>query len=69
MLDANLKAQLASYLQRMTGAVEITASLDDTQASKDMRALLQDIADASPGVSVTEVAISSSSPGSTVRLR
>ncbi|MDB5941164.1 MAG: ahpF [Ramlibacter sp.] len=54
MLDANLKAQLAAYLQRMPDAVEITASLDDTQASADMRALLKDISDASPKVKVTE---------------
>jgi len=54
MLDANLKAQLAAYLERMTQPVEIVASLDDTQASSDMQALLKDIADASPRVSVTE---------------
>lgn len=54
MLDANLKAQLAAYLERMTQPVEIAASLDDTKASADMRALLKDIADASPKVTVTE---------------
>ncbi len=54
MLDANLKAQLAAYLERMTQPVEIVASLDDTQASSDMQALLKDIADASPRVTVTE---------------
>jgi alkyl hydroperoxide reductase subunit F len=54
MLDANLKAQLAAYLERMTQPVEIVASLDDTKASAEMRALLKDIADASPRVSVTE---------------
>jgi alkyl hydroperoxide reductase subunit F len=54
MLDNNLKAQLAAYLQRMTHPVEITSSLDDTSGSADMRALLQDIAAASPLVTVTE---------------
>lgn len=54
MLDANLKAQLAAYLERMTQPVEIVASLDDTKASADMQALLRDIADASPKVKVTE---------------
>src|SRR5690349_23380402 len=54
MLDANLKAQLAAYLERMTQPVEIVASLDDSKASADMRALLKDIADASPRVLVTE---------------
>ena len=54
MLDANLKAQLAAYLERMTQPVEIAASLDDTPASGEMQALLKDIADASPKVTVTE---------------
>jgi NADH-dependent peroxiredoxin subunit F len=54
MLDATLKAQLASYLERMTQPVEIVASLDDGQASRDLQALLKDIADASPRVSVVE---------------
>ena len=54
MLDANLKAQLAAYLERITQPVEIVASLDETQASSDMQALLKDIAEASPRVTVTE---------------
>lgn len=54
MLDANLKAQLSSYLERMTQPVEIVASLDDTEASREMQALLKDIAEASPRVTVTE---------------
>ena len=54
MLDANMKAQLAAYLERMTQPVEIVATLDDTPASADMRALLKDIADASPRVTISE---------------
>ncbi|HEX2547202.1 MAG TPA: alkyl hydroperoxide reductase subunit F [Ramlibacter sp.] len=54
MLDPNLKAQLANYLERMTQPVEITAWLDDTQAAGEMRALLKDIGDASKLVTVTE---------------
>ncbi|HSV79606.1 MAG TPA: alkyl hydroperoxide reductase subunit F [Ramlibacter sp.] len=54
MLDANLKAQLAAYLERMTQPVEIVASLDDSQAARDMQALLKDIADASPRITITE---------------
>ena len=54
MRDANLKAQLAAYLERMTQPVEIVASLDDTQASRDMQALLKDITDASGRITVTE---------------
>ncbi len=54
MLDANLKAQLAAYLERMTQPVEIAVSLDGTKASADMQALLRDVADASARVTVTE---------------
>jgi alkyl hydroperoxide reductase subunit F len=54
MLDANLKAQLAAYLERMTQPVEIVAALDDTPASSQMQALLKDISEASPKVSITE---------------
>jgi alkyl hydroperoxide reductase subunit F len=54
MLDANLKAQLAAYLERMTQPVEIVASLDDTKASGEMQALLRDIAEASSKVSIVD---------------
>jgi len=43
MLDANLKAQLKAYLERVTLPFEITASLDDSAASREMHALLGDI--------------------------
>ncbi|MBA2963361.1 MULTISPECIES: alkyl hydroperoxide reductase subunit F [Ramlibacter] len=55
MLEASLKAQLASYLDRISQPVEITATLDDTPASADMRALLKDVADSSRLITVTEV--------------
>jgi len=54
MLEASLKAQLASYLERISQPVEIVASLDDSTDSADMRALLQDIAEASPLMKVSE---------------
>src|SRR4051812_13833358 len=54
MLDASLKAQLAAYLERISQPVEITAVLDDTQASRDMQALLRDVAESSPIVRVSE---------------
>ena len=43
MLDANLKAQLKSYLERVTQPIEIVASLDDGAKSQEMHALLQDV--------------------------
>ncbi|MFI4926116.1 MAG: alkyl hydroperoxide reductase subunit F [Burkholderiales bacterium] len=54
MLDANMKAQLAAYLERMTQPVEIVASLDDSPASAEMQALLKDIAEASARITLTE---------------
>ena len=43
MLDANLKAQLKAYLERVKLPFEITASLDDSAAAEEMHGLLQDI--------------------------
>ena len=44
MLDANLKRQLQAYLGRLTQPIEIVATLDESDASREMLALLQDIA-------------------------
>ena len=44
MLDANLKQQLQAYLGRLTQPIEIVASLDDSDASREMMELLRDIA-------------------------
>jgi alkyl hydroperoxide reductase subunit F len=44
MLDANLKSQLQAYLGRMTQPIEIVATLDDSDAARDMRDLLEDVA-------------------------
>ncbi len=43
MLDANLRAQLKAYLERVKLPFEITASLDDSAAAQEMHGLLQDI--------------------------
>jgi alkyl hydroperoxide reductase subunit F len=44
MLDANIKTQLAAYLERITQPIELIASLDDRAESQQMRELLDDIA-------------------------
>ncbi len=44
MLDANLKQQLQSYLERVTQPVEMVASLDDSDASREMLTLLEEVA-------------------------
>lgn len=43
MLDANLKTQLKAYLEKVTQPFEIVASLDDSDKSRELLALLQDI--------------------------
>ena len=54
MLDANTQAQLTTYMQRATQAIEIVASLDDSPASVQMQAFLKDVASSSPLIKVTE---------------
>src|ERR1700722_15706576 len=47
MLDGNLKTQLKAYLERISLPVEIVASLDDSEKSREMLELLTDIETAS----------------------
>jgi alkyl hydroperoxide reductase subunit F len=52
MLDDSLKTQLAAYLQRVTQPFEIIASLDESESSREMLDLLQDIAAMSDKISL-----------------
>ena len=54
MLDADLKAQLKGYLQRLTQPIELIASLDDSKGAQDMLELLRDVAGQSEQVSLVE---------------
>lgn len=54
MLDANLKAQLKSYLERVTKPIEIIASLDDGAKSQEMLALLKDVASLSTQITLLD---------------
>ncbi|HEY5806756.1 MAG TPA: alkyl hydroperoxide reductase subunit F [Povalibacter sp.] len=54
MLDANLRQQLQTYLERLTQPVELVAALDESDASLEMRDLLRDIATLSPLLSFEE---------------
>jgi len=54
MLDANLKGQLATYLERVSQAVELRASLDDSAKSQELRAFLEDIAGLSDKITLVE---------------
>lgn len=44
MLDDTLKTQLKAYLERVTQPFEIEASLSDSESSRELQLLLQDIA-------------------------
>ncbi len=51
MLDANLKAQLKAYLEKLTLPIELNASLDDGAKSAELAELLAEIAELSTKVS------------------
>ncbi len=44
MLDAGLKTQLQAYLEKVTQPIELVASLDDGEKSRELEALLHEIA-------------------------
>ena len=54
MLDDDLKAQLKAYLERITQPIELVASLDGSDTSREMLALLNDVAAQSTNVVVVE---------------
>lgn len=51
MLDADLKTQLQAYLEKVTQPIELVASLDDGDKSRELEALLQDVASLSDRIS------------------
>ena len=55
MLDANIKAQLKAYLEKLVVPIELVASLDDSAKSAEMRGLLEEIAALSAKVSLLEL--------------
>lgn len=54
MLDATLKTQLAGYLTKVVQPIEIVASLDDSDKSRELQELLQEIALLSSLITVVE---------------
>ena len=54
MLDAAIKNQLEIYLAKITHAIEISASLDRSENSQEMREMLQEIASLSTRISYIE---------------
>ncbi|WP_439861434.1 alkyl hydroperoxide reductase subunit F [Pseudomonas sp. MBLB4136] len=76
MLDANLKAQLKTYLEKVTQPFEIVASLDDSDKSRELLALLQDIVGLSDkialktdGIDARTPSFSLNRPGADIGLR
>ncbi|MHA3903885.1 alkyl hydroperoxide reductase subunit F [Castellaniella sp. WN] len=54
MLDASLKGQLGTYLERVTLPIELRPSLDDGESSRELRALLEEIAGLSDKISLVD---------------
>ena len=54
MLDATIKAQLKGYLERLQRPIELVASVDDSERGREMRALINDIAELSDKISTRE---------------
>ncbi|MDI9847258.1 alkyl hydroperoxide reductase subunit F [Rhodoblastus sp. 17X3] len=53
MLDAAIKTQLQTYFERIVHPIQLVASLDDGEKSREMLALLEDIAAQSPKITLT----------------
>jgi alkyl hydroperoxide reductase subunit F len=54
MLDANLKAQLKAYLERLQKPLEMVATLDDSKAAGEVKSLLADLVALSDKITVVE---------------
>lgn len=76
MLDATLKTQLKTYLERVTQPIEIVASLDDGAKSRELHDLLREIASLSnlitlreDGTDARRPSFSLNRPGADISLR
>ena len=56
MLDEALKSQLQAYLERLVFPIELIASLDGGDASRELRELLESVASVSPKITLREAA-------------
>jgi NADH-dependent peroxiredoxin subunit F len=52
MLDANIKTQLGAYLQKLQRPIQLIASLDDSEKSRELQDLLNEIASLSDKIRV-----------------
>jgi alkyl hydroperoxide reductase subunit F len=67
MLDANLTAQLKTYLQKITQPIELAASLDDSPKSAELLELLNEIAALSDDITVVRSADDTRRPSFAIR--
>ena len=68
MLDANIKAQLKTYMERLVAPIELVASLDDSAKSQEMRTLLEEIASVSDRISLLENGVDARKPSFSIGL-
>jgi alkyl hydroperoxide reductase subunit F len=54
MLDADLKAQLSAYMEKLAQPIELVASLDDSDSARELGELLRDIASTSTKITVRD---------------
>ncbi|MEO5565319.1 MAG: alkyl hydroperoxide reductase subunit F [Luteimonas sp.] len=54
MLDADLKTQLAAYMEKLVQPIELVASLDDSDTARELDTLLREIASTSDRISLRE---------------
>ena len=54
MLDTAIKTQLQAYLERLVQPIELSASLDDSDTSRELLELLQEISTLSPKLSLRQ---------------
>ncbi len=54
MLDSNLKTQLKAYLEKITQPIELVASLDASEKSRELQSLLQEISTLSDKITLIE---------------
>ena len=52
MLDESIQTQLRGYLERLEAPIELVASLDESDASREMRGLVADLGGLSPRLTV-----------------
>lgn len=77
MLDAALKSQLKAYLEKVTRPIELVASIDDGDKSKEMLEMLEDIQELSSQITLKKVtddaqrkpSFSIASPGQDIHVR